>query len=147
MAAPHKRTEEEMEYLTGGESVSGDAENLAAAVFGSSSAVTATTVTVAVHEEAPPERSHADIDALLRNGKSLLPSGITGVDGQFNVGSAVDIVGPDGAVIARGVARGLGRAIGGLAHLHVDHVATARLDRLRLCQNIHRDERRGLAAA
>jgi len=33
MAAPHKRTKDEMEYFTGGENVSGDAENLAAAIL------------------------------------------------------------------------------------------------------------------
>jgi len=42
--------------------------------------------------------------ALTKHGKSLLPSGITAVEGQFNVGAAVDIVDPSGATIARGLA-------------------------------------------
>ena len=39
----------------------------------------------------------------LQSGKSLLPVGATGIDGQFERGDAVRITGPDGAVIARGV--------------------------------------------
>ncbi|MGL5866456.1 MAG: glutamate 5-kinase [Dermatophilaceae bacterium] len=34
---------------------------------------------------------------------SLLPAGITGVEGSFAAGEAVDVCGPDGAVIARGL--------------------------------------------
>ena len=34
---------------------------------------------------------------------SLLPAGITGVDGTFAAGDPVDVCGPDGAVIARGL--------------------------------------------
>jgi glutamate 5-kinase len=43
-------------------------------------------------------------DAVLHNGKSLLPSGITAVDGSFEVGETVSIIGPDGREIARGLA-------------------------------------------
>ncbi len=41
--------------------------------------------------------------ALIKQGKSLLPSGVTGVEGQFEMGSPVSIVGPDGQEIARGI--------------------------------------------
>ena len=41
--------------------------------------------------------------AALRRGKSLLPAGITGVDGSFARGDAVIIRGPDGAEIGRGL--------------------------------------------
>ena len=34
---------------------------------------------------------------------SLLAAGITGVDGTFVAGDPVDIVGPDGAAVARGL--------------------------------------------
>jgi glutamate 5-kinase len=41
--------------------------------------------------------------AALRRGKSLLPAGVTRVDGGFARGDAVIIRGPDGAEIARGL--------------------------------------------
>lgn len=41
--------------------------------------------------------------AMLKHGKSLLPSGVTGVEGQFDIGSTVSIVGPDNQEIARGI--------------------------------------------
>jgi len=41
----------------------------------------------------------------LKAGKSLLPAGVTGVRGKFEKGDAVRILGPDGAEIARGLAR------------------------------------------
>ena len=34
---------------------------------------------------------------------SLLPAGVTGVLGQFDAGDPVDLAGPDGAVVARGL--------------------------------------------
>lgn len=43
--------------------------------------------------------------AALRNGKSLLASGVTEVRGAFEKGDAVYILGPDSAEIARGLAR------------------------------------------
>ena len=39
----------------------------------------------------------------LRSGKSLLPAGVTRVEGRFKRGDAVRIVGPDGAEIAIGL--------------------------------------------
>jgi len=41
--------------------------------------------------------------ALLQNGKSLLPSGITGVEGGFEVGNTVSVLDPRGREIARGI--------------------------------------------
>jgi len=41
--------------------------------------------------------------AALRRGKSLLPAGVTRVDGDFSRGDAVVVRGPDGAEIARGL--------------------------------------------
>jgi glutamate 5-kinase len=49
---------------------------------------------------------HVDAGAVkaLRQGKkSLLPSGITGVTGQFEMGAGVRCAGPDGAEVARGL--------------------------------------------
>ena len=41
--------------------------------------------------------------ALLKNGKSLLPSGITRVEGNFEMGNTVSIADPDGREIAKGI--------------------------------------------
>lgn len=41
--------------------------------------------------------------ALARQGKSLLPSGVTGVEGVFEIGNTVRILGPDGREVARGI--------------------------------------------
>ncbi|TEB16447.1 Glutamate 5-kinase [Pelotomaculum sp. FP] len=40
---------------------------------------------------------------LVKQGKSLLPSGITRVEGSFDIGNTVVIAGPDGTEIARGI--------------------------------------------
>ncbi|HEY4173542.1 MAG TPA: PUA domain-containing protein, partial [Rhodopila sp.] len=39
----------------------------------------------------------------LANGRSLLPAGVKGIEGAFERGDAVAIVGPDGAVLGRGL--------------------------------------------
>ena len=41
--------------------------------------------------------------ALLERGRSLLPVGITDADGPFEAGDAVEVVDPDGRVVARGL--------------------------------------------
>ena len=41
--------------------------------------------------------------AILERGVSLLPAGVTAVDGDFDAGDTVDLVDPNGAVIARGI--------------------------------------------
>jgi glutamate 5-kinase len=43
------------------------------------------------------------VRALLERQASLLPAGVTAVDGSFSAGEPVDLVGPDGAVVARGL--------------------------------------------
>ncbi len=43
------------------------------------------------------------VTAVAVRGTSLLPAGITGVTGEFSAGDAVDVCGPDGRVIARGL--------------------------------------------
>lgn len=51
-------------------------------------------------------RLHVDAGAaraLLEKGASLLPIGLTRVEGEFAVGGGVEIIAPDGAVIARGL--------------------------------------------
>ncbi len=42
--------------------------------------------------------------AALGRGKSLLPAGVTAVEGAFRRGDPVDVLGPDGAVVARALA-------------------------------------------
>jgi glutamate 5-kinase len=41
--------------------------------------------------------------ALVSRGKSLLPAGVTGVQGRFSIGDAVACIGPDGRELARGL--------------------------------------------
>jgi glutamate 5-kinase len=43
------------------------------------------------------------VRAVVERHASLLPAGITGVEGQFSAGEPVDLVGPDGSVVARGL--------------------------------------------
>jgi glutamate 5-kinase len=43
------------------------------------------------------------VRALVVRKASLLPAGITGVSGDFTAGDPVDLAGPDGAVVARGI--------------------------------------------
>jgi len=43
--------------------------------------------------------------ALTENGGSLLPAGIVAVEGRFERGDSIGIIGPDGAALARGIAR------------------------------------------
>ena len=56
--------------------------------------------------------------AVRARGKSLLPKGITGVQGDFRAGEAVEIIGPSGVIFARGLTNyssaELGRIIGAL---------------------------------
>jgi glutamate 5-kinase len=43
------------------------------------------------------------VRALVQRKASLLPAGVTAVHGQFSAGEPVDLVGPDGTVVARGL--------------------------------------------
>ncbi len=66
------------------------------------------------------------VRAVVEGRKSLLPAGVVGVEGTFGDGDAVDVVGPDGAVIARGLVNYnaielpylIGRTTSQLAALH-----------------------------
>ncbi|WP_182111527.1 MULTISPECIES: glutamate 5-kinase [unclassified Actinotalea] len=43
------------------------------------------------------------VRAVVERRTSLLPAGITGVEGEFDAGDPVELVGPDGVVVARGL--------------------------------------------
>ena len=43
------------------------------------------------------------LQAIVKQGKSLLPIGITAVSGDFHSGNAVQVLGPDGTEVARGL--------------------------------------------
>jgi glutamate 5-kinase len=43
-------------------------------------------------------------EALVTRGASLLPTGVTGIEGRFDEGGVVEIVGPDGRALGRGLA-------------------------------------------
>ncbi|MFB9237522.1 glutamate 5-kinase [Plantactinospora siamensis] len=58
------------------------------------------------HATAPRGRLHLDagaVQAVVRRRKSLLPAGITAVDGAFTAGDPVDLVDTAGAPVARGL--------------------------------------------
>jgi glutamate 5-kinase len=58
------------------------------------------------HATEPQGRVHLDagaVAAVVERRSSLLPAGITAVDGEFVAGDPVDLVGPDGAAVARGL--------------------------------------------
>lgn len=77
---------------------------------------------------ARPRRGTLTIDAgavraLVSGHHSLLPAGVTDVTGAFGVGDAVEIVGPDGAVVAKGLVRvgaALARAAAGRRTAELD---------------------------
>ncbi|MFF0294040.1 glutamate 5-kinase [Kitasatospora sp. NPDC004615] len=56
------------------------------------------------------------VAAVVHGGKSLLPAGVTGVDGEFTAGDPVDLLGENGHIVARGLvnfdARELPRLLG-----------------------------------
>src|SRR5213079_769044 len=43
------------------------------------------------------------VRALRDGGRSLLPAGVRGVDGRFDADDAVEVIGPDGRVFAKGL--------------------------------------------
>ena len=69
------------------------------------------------------------VRALVHDGRSLLPVGITGVDGTFGVGSAVEVKGPDGALVAKGISR-----------MSADYLAPMVGERSDFGEAIHRDD-------
>lgn len=57
-----------------------------------------------------PAKGRVSVDdgaaaALVEHGRSLLSVGVTGVEGEFAAGEAVEVLGPDGALVAKGRAR------------------------------------------
>ncbi len=61
----------------------------------------------------------------LRAGKSLLPSGVDRVEGAFDKGDTVRIVGPDGLEVARGVVAYSAREASAIRGLHTGEIAAA----------------------
>jgi glutamate 5-kinase len=59
----------------------------------------------------------------LRAGRSLLPRGLTGVDGSFEFGDAVDVVAPRGEVLARGLVNYGSDALARIAGRHTSEIA------------------------
>ncbi len=58
------------------------------------------------------------VHALVSRGRSLLPVGVTAVDGEFEAGQAVEIVGPDGGLIGKGIAGLSASALADVAGQH-----------------------------
>ncbi|MDH6131628.1 glutamate 5-kinase [Kitasatospora sp. MAA4] len=71
------------------------------------------------HASSPRGALHLDagaVTAVVEGGKSLLPAGVTGVDGDFAAGDPVDLLAENGHIVARGLvnfdARELPRLLG-----------------------------------
>lgn len=77
--------------------------------------------------------------ALRRQGRSLLPSGVVRVDGAFEVGDCVRVVGAGGREIARGLASYGAGEVAALAGTHTRDIA-ARLGYKGTDEVIHRDD-------
>jgi glutamate 5-kinase len=45
------------------------------------------------------------LSAITRSGSSLLPVGVTDVNGDFRSGAAAEVVGPDDRLVAKGISR------------------------------------------
>lgn len=78
------------------------------------------------------------VRAILRNGKSLLPSGITAVEGDFKVGAAVEFGGRDGGVIGVGLVNYSAAQINKIRGLRSDRIESA-LGQKTYDEVIHRD--------
>ena len=59
----------------------------------------------------------------LSEGRSLLPRGVTGVEGRFGFGDAVEVAGPDGAAVARGLVNYGHDALARIAGRHTREIA------------------------
>ncbi len=77
-------------------------------------------------------------DAVLLGGKSLLPAGVRRIEGDFHPGDVVEVYGPDGQPIGRGVVNYAAWQLKAAAGLSSDEVKR-RFDVHRL-EVIHRDE-------
>lgn len=61
-------------------------------------------------------------EALCDNGRSLLPAGVTAVEGTFERGDTICVKGPDGRELARGISRYNHEDIGRIAGCHSEQV-------------------------
>ena len=75
----------------------------------------------------------------LRSGRSLLPSGVTGCEGGFRFGDAVDLVAPDGTVVARGLVNYDRDGVVAIAGRHTREIATV-LGAKEYDEVVHRDD-------
>lgn len=62
--------------------------------------------------------------AALSRGKSLLPAGVTGVDGGFGRGDSIAILGPDGRVLGHGLVRYTAQEIAQIMGCQSDRIET-----------------------
>jgi len=76
--------------------------------------------------------------AILERGKSLLPAGVVAVEGEFDVGDCVDILGPDGKLIARGLASYDSREAAGVMGLRSEEILEELGEKGE--EMVHRDE-------
>jgi len=86
------------------------------------------------------------VAAITTRGKSLLPSGIHEVEGEFDRGDAVRLVGPDGAELARGLVNYTAEEVRRIAGLATREIA-ARLGYKFYDEVVHRDDLVVLAPA
>jgi glutamate 5-kinase len=77
--------------------------------------------------------------AVIEQGRSLLPAGIAGVEGEFGAGDTVSVIGPDGAELARGLAAYAADDLRKIRGLHSADIE-ARLGFRSLDEAIHRDD-------
>ena len=73
--------------------------------------------------------------ALVERNRSLLPAGVTGVEGSFGAGDAVELVDPDGTVFAKGLVR-----VSATELRQVAGRQTADLPRSMSVETVHRDD-------
>ena len=79
------------------------------------------------------------VKALRSGGRSLLPAGVTGARGDFEAGDAVQIVGPDGTELGKGLARYGLRDVARLAGAQTKDIE-ARIGRTGGDEIVHRDD-------
>ncbi len=81
---------------------------------------------------------HGAANAILHQGRSLLPAGVTEVDGDFHPGDVLEVVDPEGHIIGRGVSNYEAWQLRAAAGFNSDEVKR-RVDVQRI-EVIHRDE-------
>ena len=79
------------------------------------------------------------VRALTSDGRSLLPAGVTAVRGTFARGDVVDLLGPDGRLIARGLSNYAGDEIEQIKGLKTADVRVRLVDRGAYDEVVHRD--------